>query len=275
VSVLNKFHSKMIAASIAVVLFIGATGALPATNQVLSPWISVTAYAAAAAVQPPTDGSVTIGSNCKSGGYVTWLQQSLKALSFDPGTIDGLWGTKTKTAVINYQLSRGLAHDGLAGKNTLTKLVSEVSPKSNFKYNSPNVVIYSKNTQGNVYVSKNFQVKEFACKDGSDTVKVDLALVERLQAIRDHFGKAVTIVSGYRTDAYNKTVPGAATGSYHVKGQAADISISGVSRAQIRAYAITIGLSYEIYTSDSPNATGLTQHLDTRNIANPISFRQP
>ena len=60
---------------------------------------------------------------------------------------------------------------------------------------------YSLAKDGETYLSKNFQVKEFACEDGSDPIFVDSELVTVLQTIRDHFGAAVTINSGYTTSA--------------------------------------------------------------------------
>ena len=39
----------------------------------------------------------------------------------------------------------------------------------------------------------NFKVKEFACKDGTDIVKVNRTLLQILQQIREHFGKPVII----------------------------------------------------------------------------------
>ena len=56
---------------------------------------------------------------------------------------------------------------------------------------------------------KHFQVKEFACKDGSDIVLVSPLLIDVLEEIRESFGKPVNINSGYRTPAYNKKVGGA------------------------------------------------------------------
>ena len=157
-----------------------------------------------------------------------------------------------------------------------------VKPKG-FKYNSPKVEKYSLKTDGEKYLSTNFQVKEFAphkCNlakcPGSDfdTIYIDLALVERLQAIRENFKKAVTITSGYRTQEHNDHLKGASLGSYHLKGQAADIKISGVSRDEIRTYANKIGLSCEIYTDDRKDTPGLDQHVDTRNISSPKNFNQ-
>jgi len=68
------------------------------------------------------------------------------------------------------------------------------------------VKIYSLKLDGNKNLIGNFEVKEFACSDGSDTVLIDDALVVALQKIRDHFGKPVTINSGYRTEACNNCI---------------------------------------------------------------------
>ena len=117
------------------------------------------------------------------------------------------------------------------------------------------VTTYSKTN--NKALSKNFKVLEFACK-GNDcnTVKIDTKLVEYLQKIRDHFGKAVTINSGYRCSKHNKRV-GGATASYHVKGQAADIVVAGIKPAEVAKYAESIGvLGIGLYDN--------FVHIDTR-----------
>ena len=84
----------------------------------------------------------------------------------------------------------------------------------------------------------NFKVSEFACKDGSDLIKIDSKLVIMLQQIRDHFGKPVIINTAYRTPDYNKKIGGAAR-SQHIYGKAADITISGVAPLSIAQYAET------------------------------------
>ena len=99
--------------------------------------------------------------------------------------------------------------------------------------------VYSKSKDGNKKVSTNFKVKEFACQDGSDPVFIDSELVEILQKIRSHFGKAVTITSAYRTPSHNQYV-GGATFSQHQYGKAADIQIAGISPKKIAAYAETL-----------------------------------
>ena len=101
------------------------------------------------------------------------------------------------------------------------------------------VKVYSKAKEGNVKLSKNFTVKEFACSDGTDTVFISLALVNLLQKIRDHFGKAVIINSAYRTEAHNKAI-GGATYSQHKYGLAADIHINGVTPKEMAGYVETL-----------------------------------
>ena len=98
------------------------------------------------------------------------------------------------------------------------------------------VKVYSKAKDGNKKLSVNFRVREFACKDGSDPVFISPVLVEVLQEIRSHFGKAVTITSAYRTPARNKAVGGTAY-SQHLYGKAADIKVNGVSPSKVAAYA--------------------------------------
>ena len=51
--------------------------------------------------------------------------------------------------------------------------------------NMANVQRYSVAQQGDLQLSANFLVREFASQDGADTVLIDLDLVNQLQAIRD------------------------------------------------------------------------------------------
>lgn len=107
--------------------------------------------------------------------------------------------------------------------------------------NGTSVKVYSKAKNGNHKLSENFKVREFACKDGSDPILISSELVDVLQAIRTHFGKAVTITSGYRTVAHNKSksVKGS-TYSQHLYGMAADIKVKGVKPKDVAAYAETL-----------------------------------
>lgn len=105
----------------------------------------------------------------------------------------------------------------------------------------------------------NFLLKEFRCKDGSDEILLDSGLVELLQKVRSHFGKAVSITSAYRTESHNKSVNGA-TSSYHIRGQAADFTVTGVSNREVAKYLQSVGAKgIGLY-----NYTGGFVHVDTR-----------
>lgn len=101
---------------------------------------------------------------------------------------------------------------------------------------------YSLAKDGETRVSPNFKVKEFKCKDGSDEILLDSSFViSKLQAIRDHFGKPITINSAYRTISYNKKI-GGAKNSYHTKGRAFDIVVKETPLDEVCKFAQSIGV---------------------------------
>lgn len=105
--------------------------------------------------------------------------------------------------------------------------------------NGASVKVYSKAKDGTKKLSTNFKVSEFACQDCSDPIFISPELVTVLQKIRTHFGKAVTINSGFRTATHNKAVGGAAY-SQHLFGMAADIVVKGISPKVVAVYAETL-----------------------------------
>ena len=119
---------------------------------------------------------------------------------------------------------------------------------------------YSLRRDGDLQLSPHFRLGEFACKDGSDKVLVDDALVELLEAIRAAAGGAVTINSAYRSPAHNAAV-GGVSNSQHVYGRAADIVVEGAS-------PLLVGQIAEYYL-DRRGGIGVYQtftHVDTRAI---------
>lgn len=63
------------------------------------------------------------------GSDVTRLQQKLRAAGFNPGGVDGVFGAKTKSAVVAFQRARGLSHDGVVGPDTSKKLFGSGNTK--------------------------------------------------------------------------------------------------------------------------------------------------
>lgn len=92
-------------------------------------------------------------------------------------------------------------------------------------------------------LSKNFDAKEMACKDGNYEMLVSPDLIAILEKIREHFNAPVIINSGYRTPAWNKKV-GGASNSYHCKGMAADIYVKGHTTKEVAEYATSIMEKY-------------------------------
>ena len=95
---------------------------------------------------------------------------------------------------------------------------------------------YSLAKDGAKQLAPGFRVREFRCRDGSDTIMIDQTLAVLLQAIREHFHKPITITSGYRTAAHNKSVGGAKS-SQHLLGKAADIQVADTTVEAVAAYA--------------------------------------
>lgn len=58
------------------------------------------------------------------GAYVKFLQQLLESNLYPVGNIDGIFGTRTLSAVRQYQQANGLTVDGLVGNNTWASLTS-------------------------------------------------------------------------------------------------------------------------------------------------------
>ena len=57
-----------------------------------------------------------------SGEQVTKIQQRLAEFGYDVGEVDGVFGSKTKNAVIKFQKDNGLTADGVVGSQTLAAL---------------------------------------------------------------------------------------------------------------------------------------------------------
>jgi hypothetical protein len=78
-----------------------------------------------------------------------------------------------------------------------------------------------------------------------------------LQPVRDHFGRVVTISSGYRSPELCVAI-GSKTTSQHAKGEAADFEIFGVSNKELADY-INENLEYdqlilEYWKESDPNS---------------------
>jgi uncharacterized protein YcbK (DUF882 family) len=92
-------------------------------------------------------------------------------------------------------------------------------------------------------ITPNFSLSEFKCRDGSDVPEdfmqnVEL-LCENLQVLRDHIGKPIRVISGYRSPKYNRRIGGARR-SQHMLAKAADIKISGMTPAEVKQVIVDL-----------------------------------
>ncbi len=75
-------------------------------------------------------------------------------------------------------------------------------------------------------LTKNFQLSEFACHDGTEVPDELIPnvheLAKNLQVLRDEVGESIEILSGYRTESWNTKIGGAKL-SQHKEAKASDV----------------------------------------------------
>ncbi|GAB6153747.1 NlpC/P60 family protein [Desulfosporosinus burensis] len=71
-----------------------------------------------------TTNASTLLKYGSGGSEVKVLQTDLNMLGYSVGTVDGVFGNKTKSAVINFQKDRGLTVDGVVGSQTRRALTT-------------------------------------------------------------------------------------------------------------------------------------------------------
>jgi hypothetical protein len=130
-------------------------------------------------------------------------------------------------------------------------------------------------------LSANFTLKELTKSDTATRLGLDNTPDEQalenlktlcemvLQPVREHFGKSVTVNSGFRSPESNAAVGGSKT-SDHCKGQACDIEIAGVANADLAQW-IMDNLEYtqlilEFYTPGIPDSGWVHVSYDPNNL---------
>ena len=104
------------------------------------------------------------------------------------------------------------------------------------------------------------QTAERKCIDNTPSTEhqenLKLLCTHVLQRVRDHFGKVVTVSSGYRSPALCEAI-GSKPTSQHAKGEAADFEIFGVSNKELADW-IHNNINYdqlilEFWSPEDPN----------------------
>ena len=76
------------------------------------------------AMTDPSAAASSAGSPLpkEESARVREIQQALKSAGYDPGSVDGRMGARTRTAIRDFQLANGLEPDGKVGPRTWNKL---------------------------------------------------------------------------------------------------------------------------------------------------------
>lgn len=111
-------------------VIIGSTNYADATANVKITLVRGSSGGGSSAAVAPDMPLLRYGSR---GEAVKTLQEKLNAKGYNSGNVDGIFGTKTRAAVISFQKATGLGVDGIVGKLTWAKLydaapVSVVAP---------------------------------------------------------------------------------------------------------------------------------------------------
>jgi hypothetical protein len=132
---LTTTQLAIIAASVLALFFaiLAAAGVFNGKKTVTPPVtppkpVTITVHTSTAAVTPPTvQAPAQTLSPGATGSQVKILQRALASLGFSPGKADGDYGPSTQFAVEKFQVSKGLAEDGVVGQQTLAALQQALS----------------------------------------------------------------------------------------------------------------------------------------------------
>lgn len=116
-------------------------------------------------------------------------------------------------------------------------------------------------------ITQHFSVGEFACRDGSaypaEWIGTRLhPLCMALEVIRERAGKPIKIVSGYRSESYNRRISGARL-SQHVQGRAADFTIAGMDAGAVNDLVVALYRDGAIKIGGAGRYPGFC-HIDVR-----------
>ncbi len=115
-------------------------------------------------------------------------------------------------------------------------------------------------------LTKNFNLSEFRCRDGSDVPDEYMEnvqrLAENLQVLRDQIGKPIRVISGYRSPTDNRKIGGARK-SQHMTAKAADIKVRGMHPDDVRQEILSLIKEGKMATGGVGRYTTFT-HYDVR-----------
>ena len=113
---------------------------------VLTVLLAATAAGAAAYAVNKDSGESTyaVSKLGSSGDEVKSIQRKLSSLGYYNGSVDGIYGTATKSAVTAFQRNCGITADGICGNQTLLYLGLGGSTSNSTSYSSSDVELLAK-----------------------------------------------------------------------------------------------------------------------------------
>lgn len=175
-----------------------------------------------------------------------WLREIGFRVAGRPIEVDGELGPRTRLAAACFQMGwtpANLARDGVPGPLTLAALEQCVAWDGR--------------------ASENFTFREFASR-GNGEVRIERELILKLEQLRAASRGPISIASGYRDPAHNKSV-GGAKHSQHLFGRAVDPIFRGdwLGLEEVRAMGLFSGIGHR------PSSGGRVEHVDIRASATP------
>lgn len=143
------------------------------------------------------------------------------------GPVDGRNGPQTKEAVKLLVADLGYVAETVQDNNLAATSDGSM------------ILVFSLAADGNKYLTEHFQVKEFACNDGSDVVLIDPILPVWAEALRTINGPFEPN-SAYRTVSYNASIKDASPKSKHCMGIAMDVPKGKATPQQLYDLALTL-----------------------------------
>ena len=206
--------------------------------------------------------------------YDTWLAhvgkngQALTKTSYTGKYTMWQYSWKGRPSGFNSDTDMDYCYKDYIGGKTNIASTNEKKYLVNYeKEQAVDVVDYDYATQGNLFLSPHFQVKEYKSPD-SNIVKIDNRLIWILERLFGDLNCSKMIInSGYRTISHDKKVGGDGKG-YHTKGMAADIKAYDKNGKVISAKIVCQKLcDYgDVFGIGYINAESV--HIDTRSKVN-------
>lgn len=181
------------------------------------------------------------------GSDVTRLQEQLKAAGFNPKGEDGVFGKKTRAAVLAYQRANHLTADGIIGPNTSKRLFGS----GNGKYwdgKSDFTSAKSRTKKSGDGAEKAAEKKESGGAKGEKLVAAAKSIASQHKR--------------YVWGGGHKARPGASTGSPNSKTVANDAHTKGYDCSGFVREAI-----YKATGKDSMSGTAATQYAKCKSIS--------